>query len=203
MNVIIRFPPDIAKELQLKNDGDVVSCVELAARLTMYTGKKIDPTNSATSLRVAMIAQSATRGFLENTPDWRNVAYNASLLALFDTPEQISREDATVWIFCLMYHYFIRKVFLEGETYEEVSGVDAYGFGKLLRGREIANIANLPDMIIAKGAIGDPPILASIALEWFINIRELVTAVPELKEEKVLVETLITENEFGLEITHE
>jgi hypothetical protein len=202
MSLIIRFPQDVAKELQLKNDGKPISYVELAARLTMFTGQKIDPTNAATSLKAAMIAQSAARGFIENTPEWRAVAFAAFLLALFDTPEQISKEDATVWVFCLLYHYFIRKVLLEGETYKDVTANDAYGFGKILRGREIINIANLPDMIIAKGASGVPPILASIALEWFIYIRKIEAAVPKVKESKGLVEVLITENEIESERTH-
>lgn len=168
--ILVRFPPQVARQLQLSpGPGGVcrVSAIQLAGQLTLYTGSLIDPSQAADELQAWVLAQAATQGLLAAHRDGRQLAWETGLAALALEAKDLSAEQARLWLCSMLFAYLRQR----GEL--GYARQDAYGWGKFLRRRDVLRLAELPDARISPDRWGWRPSLGAAAMEFYIAVQGL------------------------------
>ena len=116
--IALRLPPASAQKMGLNPAPEGIytfSWIELAFRLTQATGNQgfADVDRVRRGFTSHWYALAALRMALER-PDWRLLAWQTGLLALFDDPEQIDRETAVCFLEC-----FFQAIFAQPARYQD------------------------------------------------------------------------------------
>lgn len=187
-NLTLRFPQETINFLQL--DANKTSLFELAAKMTLAVGDKIDPTNALKWFNFWRVAKNAADGFAAGNKDWIMAASLSGLNYYFDHLSMQPTLESKSWIGCLLYQYMVRYKPLK----ENTTSIEAYGFGFMLNIKDLMGISRLDDIFYPPDIEGKRP---SILFETrpyfeFLNQYDQV-AKDEDAEDDGFVEILIDE----------
>ena len=170
--ITLRLPPACAQKMGLNPAPEGIytfSWIELAFRLTQATGNQgfADVDKVRRGFTSHWYALAATRMALER-PDWRQLAWQTGLLALYDDKEEIDRETAVCFLECFFQAIFAQPARFQDCEARSVRPEHVMGWVNTLSIEELSALAGGDDARQTETESWRPSLMAS-ALDLYLR----------------------------------